>query len=45
MLLASSRHVAGLPLCVRKSFAALETPYAAAMAPDTDALQFCHFDL
>jgi hypothetical protein len=45
MLLASSRHVAGLPLCARKSFAALETLCAAAMAPDTEALQFCHFDL
>ena len=43
MLLASSRHVAGLPLCARKSFSALETLCAAAMASDTDALQSSHY--
>ena len=43
MLLASSRHVAGLPLCGRKSFVGLETPCAAPMASDTDALQSSHY--
>ena len=37
MLLATSRDVAGLPLCARKSFAALETLCAAAMAPNTES--------